>query len=215
LASEAQQLWLQLEGGSVDMYRIWFEENGKPDLLQIQRDRILHNWRGTDGGEEYPHYELICANFADEVATFQDFLRAEDLGELRPNQCEVTYINIVELPDGDNTHCALESITPLWNDRYDDFARLGVTAENVHAGLRFIFSDQEGKPQGRLYIQFQPAFRVKDKLPVWRIELTARGKPLTESVDAAFDLLDLERRLIVQVFDRMTDKKMHILWGRK
>jgi hypothetical protein len=41
---------------SPPMPRYWFEKKGEPDLLQIQHDRLVHNWRG---GEPRPCPSLI------------------------------------------------------------------------------------------------------------------------------------------------------------
>src|SRR5687768_5870943 len=44
---------------SPPMPRYWFDEEGKPDLLQLQQDRIVHNWRKSDQHPNYPRYERI------------------------------------------------------------------------------------------------------------------------------------------------------------
>jgi uncharacterized protein (TIGR04255 family) len=212
---DATRLRLLVEDISAVPTRIWFEQKGKPDLLQLQRDRILHNWRARDGEGEYPHYEVVRERFSREVAEFQEFISSEKIGEVRPNQCEVTYINIIELPDGSDVHRSLGRITPIWLQAAASLEMIGAATENAQASLRYIFADDAGLPQGRLYITFQPGYRTKDKLPVYRVELTARGKPNEETTESAFQLLDKGRRLIVQSFDKITDTKMHEVWGRK
>lgn len=96
------------------MPRYWFEKSGTPDLLQVQQDRIIHNWRKQEGELIYPRYETLRERFKTEVDQFAAFLDEENIGELRPNQCEVTYVNIIELPDSEGVHNCLEEITPLW-----------------------------------------------------------------------------------------------------
>ncbi|MGZ8300004.1 MAG: hypothetical protein ACXWU5_06290, partial [Rhodoplanes sp.] len=39
---------------SPPMPRYWFEKSGTPDLLQVQQDRIIHNWRKQEGELIYP-----------------------------------------------------------------------------------------------------------------------------------------------------------------
>ena len=89
--------------------RYWFERPGFPDLLQIQHDRILHNWRQqSDNSRIYPRYEAVKKVFDEEINQFQQWLSDEKIGELRPNQCEVTYINIITLPEGAALDSCLE-----------------------------------------------------------------------------------------------------------
>jgi uncharacterized protein (TIGR04255 family) len=99
---------------SPPMPRYWFEKRGTPELLQVQQDRILHNWRKHENETIYPRYETLRERFRSEVDRFVAFLKEEKIGELRPNQCEVTYTNIIELPGSERTHNRLQKITPLW-----------------------------------------------------------------------------------------------------
>lgn len=45
---------------SPPMPRFWFEKAGRPDLLQLQQDRILHNWRKREEDPIYPRFEAIA-----------------------------------------------------------------------------------------------------------------------------------------------------------
>ncbi len=94
--------------------RYWFEFPNSPDLLQIQHDRILHNWRQqADNSRVYPRYETVKISFEKDLEAFRQWLSDEQIGELRRNQCEVTYINIIPLPKERADHSYMESITPL------------------------------------------------------------------------------------------------------
>jgi uncharacterized protein (TIGR04255 family) len=192
--------------------RFWFEKPGDPSLLQVQQDRIIHNWRKREGQPIYPRYEAIRRAFESEIGAFSKFLKSEQLGELRPNQCEVTYINIIEMPDRSNPHLRLGDVTPLWSSRTSE----PISGEFEVAGLqaRFTLAD-EGKHWGRLYLNFQPAMRQTDFAPVIRLEITARGKPKEETISEALLLLDQERLAVVRTFAAVTTSEMHKVWGRK
>jgi uncharacterized protein (TIGR04255 family) len=192
------------------MPRFWFEQVGGPDLLQLQQDRILHNWR-SQNLFEYPRYESIRARFENEVDAFSRFLAKEQLGQLQPNQCEVTYVNLIELPDGLNPHEHLDDVTPLWSGETSEPTPGDVETSSIQA--RFLFSDGQSTT-GRIYANFQPAFRNNDQAPVIHLEITARGKPRDNSIGAAFDLLDQERYAVVKTFAAITQPAMHELWGR-
>ena len=191
--------------------RFWLQKEGLPDLLQIQRDRIMHNWRWMPE-KVYPRYEKVRSKFEKEVQKFEDFLKAERLGKLDINQCEVTYVNLIEnIPSGLDLHGSLEEISPLWSGITSD--RAPGEIENSVVQMRY-FLDDEGERLGRIHVVMQPAFRQSDLRPVFKVEITARGKPRGSSVAEAFDLLDIERQAVVRTFAAVTTPEMHELWGR-
>jgi uncharacterized protein (TIGR04255 family) len=194
--------------------RYWFERVGQPDLLQLQQDRILHNWRQQgDNSRVYPRYEAVKKTFEAEVSLFEAWLFEEKIGELRANQCEVTYINIVKLPNGDDAahdRC-MEKITPLWTGRFSEDPPCRLEHVQVNAVCLF---PNEGKPVGRVYVKFQPAYLNTDGSHVIRLEITARGRPHGETTKDAFEFLDAAREQVVRTFAAVTTKDMHKIWGR-
>lgn len=192
--------------------RYWFEHPDLPDLLQFQQDRIIHNWRRqTDNSRVYPRYEMVKRSFEQEVQVVQQWLAQENIGDLRPNQCEVTYINLIEGPGDDVIHNRLERITPLWAGKFSD--KLPNDLERTSIQMTFLFSHYE-QPVGRVYVIFQPAFRVSDNYPVFKLEITARGRPPGDTISDALAFLDLEREQVVRTFAAVTTKEMHNIWGR-
>jgi uncharacterized protein (TIGR04255 family) len=193
---------------SPPMPRYWFERPNSPDLLQLQNDRILHNWRQqSDNSRVYPRYESVKVSFEKELAVFQRWLSDEGIGELRPNQCEVTYINLIPLA----AHRELEDVTPLWAGKLSENPPNQLERASIQA--TFLFSHGE-TPVGRVYVNFQPAFLQSDRSPVVRLEITARGRPRGETVADALSFFDLEREQVVKTFAAVTTNKMHELWGR-
>lgn len=88
-------------------------------------------------------------------------------------------------------------------------------AEDIAVRFRYIIPDEAGKPIGRLHVVFQPAWRTTDSTPIFTMNLTARGKPLTADIDGAFAFFDLGRRWIVKGFAELTTKVMQEeIWGR-
>jgi uncharacterized protein (TIGR04255 family) len=194
------------------MPRYWFEKSGEPALLQLQQDRLLRNWRqAPDNSRVYPRYESVRDAFRKDMEEYQAWLRFEGLGEIVPNQCEVTYINIIRLPDGSNPHTQLDRISNVWsgNISLPSSEKLG----HANVQLASIF-EHHGKPAGRTYVNFQPAFTQATSEPVVKLDVTARGKPLGETLDDAFSFLDLARSEVVNTFAALTTKEMHKFWGR-
>ncbi len=200
----------RLEMVQAPMSRFWFEPEDGGHLLQVQQDRVIHNWRKRDD-EPYPRYEPIRERFEDEINTILAFLSRERLGSIEPNQCEVTYTNLIVLPDGTNPHDHLERITPLWGGwRVEsELAPL----ENAGLNMRYLLRSED-IPVGRVYVDFQPVFFSQDANPAIKLEITARGKPQDSSVEGAFRLLDAERRAVVRTFAHVTSEEMRIEWGQ-
>ena len=73
---------------------VWYIREDDSELIQIQHDRFVFNWRRRDG--EYPRYEHVRARFVEFFRTVQSFLREEQLAdEVSLNHWEVTYVNLI------------------------------------------------------------------------------------------------------------------------
>jgi len=196
---------------SPPMPRYWFEKSGTPDLLQLQQDRIIHNWRKREDDPTYPRYETLRDRFRTEVDQFVAWLSEEQIGEVRPNQCEVTYVNIIQTPGAEKLHDRLEQITPLWTGRLSE--PLNADFDDAQVRMRFRLKTDE-KAIGRVHVTFLPAVRQADLGEVIKLEITARGRPATESVNSAFDFFDIGRRAVVETFAAVTTLSMHNFWER-
>lgn len=193
--------------------RVWFLTSEKTELIQVQQDRFIHNWRKISGKEPYPHYPAICQKFREEVAELGRFLTKEKLGPIDINQCEITYVNQIEAGQLWKSHGDISAILRYWKD----LERGGFLpqAEDVALRVRYIIPDDSGKPIGRLHLVVQPAWKSADNMPVLTMNLTARGKPLTDDVEGAFAFFDLGRRWIVKGFaDLTTEKIQREAWER-
>jgi uncharacterized protein (TIGR04255 family) len=191
--------------------RHWFETEDGEHLVQVQQQRILHNWRKRSPQMEYPRYEPIREEFLAEVEKLETLFRKESIGALQPNQCEVTYINTITLPDDLNPQKHLARITPLWAGNLSE--QYLPEAETALIHTKYVLSNGN-EPFGRIYVNFVPALRADDYRPVVHLEITARGKPADGTVAAGFALLDEERDMVVRTFTAVTTQEMHKEWGR-
>jgi uncharacterized protein (TIGR04255 family) len=191
--------------------RHWFETDNGEHLVQLQPDRIIHNWRQQNPAMQYPRYETVRRMFVPEVEKLLAVLQREDIGELRPNQCEVTYINTISLPDGANPQQHLNRITPLWTGQTSE--AFLPESENAVIQTRYVLKRRDTS-YGRVYVSCVPALRATDYSPVVQLEISAKGRPSAETVAAAFELLDEERDVVVQTFAAVTTTEMHKLWER-
>jgi uncharacterized protein (TIGR04255 family) len=190
--------------------RLWFVAEDGSQLIQFQRDRLIHNWRKPrETNQAYPRYENIKPRFLDEIALLQQFMDRAGHGALQINQVEITYINHIQPPDlADAPSSAPEVVFNFWQ------AISMPRIEDVAFTIRSVIED-EGKKVGRVSVQCKPVITMADGRQVMRLELTARGKPRDSSRMAAGAFLDLGRDAIVTTFKAITTPKMHEIWGLK
>ncbi len=183
--------------------RMWFVNQPGTEMIQLQVDRFIKNWRKTSSEAEYPRYEkTIKPGFLRDLDIFKDFLLTEQLGAIRMNQCEVTYVNHIVAGEGFEN----------WGDAKKVFSFLGGLPDSVEDGV-FAFRLPilaEDKPVGRLKIDIQPAVRETDQKAMYVMQLTARG-----FVGAGLEFFDLGRAAIVMAFADLTTESMHSVWGKK
>jgi len=192
--------------------RIWFLNESGTELIQVQTDRFIHNWRGTEKGAEYPRYESVRESFHHEFEKFTSFVSREKLGQLTINQCEVTYVNHVVSGEGWTRHGEISEIVSLWNSTARDAALPPL--EDASLLARFVVLDAAGKPAGRLYVELQPAWRVVDSRPIYVLRLVARGRPQGEGTEGALGFFDFGRKSIVEGFAAITTPRMQKIWRR-
>src|SRR5262249_28086253 len=65
-------------------------------MIQLQSNRFHYNWQKRDA--VYPSYQTMRAEFDALFATFKTFAAEAKLGEVVPNQWELTYVD--QIPRG-------------------------------------------------------------------------------------------------------------------
>lgn len=193
--------------------RAWFLTPSGTQLIQVQPDRFTHNWRAGGTDEPYPHYESIRARFVSELDSFVHFLQDERLGELKPTQCEVTYVNHIFGEGVWERHGELDRVFRFWAGGRGEFLP---PPDDARIVVRYAIPDDSGAFAGRLHISLQPAFRGtgENERQVLLVTLTARGRPLGEGVAGALSFLELGHEWIVRGFTDVTTPAMQRAWGR-
>lgn len=195
-------------------FRAWFIKEGRSELMQLQADRFVHNWRKIGESNNYPRYEIIKKKFFEEIKELQAFFDEEGIGQIQPNQCEVTYVNLISF-DGDiwtNPEAALKVLSEVRLDPDDSNARLPRLGDARYSA-RFVLADGQDMPIGRLIVSAQPAIS-NDGSRSLRLELTARGAPLSPDLDGASQFFDFGREAVVRGFTALTTPQMHKKWRR-
>jgi uncharacterized protein (TIGR04255 family) len=195
------------------MPRIWFLSDDGQQLIQVQRDHFIVNWRTLgDTGAIYPRYRRLRERLSEEVDTFQAFLDKEGLPPLRVLQAELTYVNHIDARNADGGRVPLSRILKVWaGDR--GISKLPAFEE---ASFQAHYVMQDGsKPVGRLHISVDPQRFIKDNAPLYALTLVARGVPPTADIEGALAFLDRGHEAIVEGFTATTTDEMHKLWERQ
>lgn len=192
-------------GNKPPMPRVWFLSEANAELVQVQNDRFIHNWRKAGTDATYPRYEKIRDEFWEEVRTLAQFLDDEKLGELAVNQCEITYVN----------HIDYGAVTVDPDEVFANWRALQASAflptpEDILLRWRFRMPNEIG----RLHVMVQPALD-SNRQRIWTMNLMARGRPLGKGIDGAFGFFDVGREWIVHGFTDLTSQLMHRHWGRR
>jgi|ERR1700674_781668 len=189
--------------------RYWFLNQKQSELVQVQDDRFIHNWRKV--ADPYPRYEGIRQTFAAELAQFERFLHREGIGQINPQLAEVSYINHLGPITSPFPFSRPDEVLNLWSPG-EGFGKPYIP-ETVEMRHRFVISEGSRKV-GRLYVELQPANRQPDRAPIWLLVLTARGLPLADGLEGALRFLDLGRREMLAAFISITRRDLQDKWER-
>jgi uncharacterized protein (TIGR04255 family) len=184
--------------------------NGTNDrMIQVQNGRLLYNWLGHEG-KPYPNFEEVEGEFNRALDAFGQFMTAEEIGELRPNQWEVTYVNHIPVGTVWNDPCD-------WVDLFPSLAALPSKTSSVRLES---FGGQwhyEIAPKlGRLHVNLAHGWRkTPSEQEMLVLKLTARGPVKEDDLDGVSlnEGLCIAHKAIVQSFTELTSDKAHQYWG--
>ena len=91
--------------------RYWFETTDSNGLIQVQKDRFLHNWRKEKDSDKYPHYNYVIGKFRSSLEVFEAFLDEKKIGKVQLTQLELTYVNHILKGEGWETFDDLGNIS--------------------------------------------------------------------------------------------------------
>ena len=198
---------------SLPVPRIWFLDDEEKEIIQIQQNRFVKNWRKRSDSDEYPRYvDNLRGAFLEDLNGFISFLSKRELGDFTPNQCELTYVNHIQANKSWSKHSELSHILNSWHDGY--CKEPGLEVENIGINILHLLKDKEDNFIGRLHVSVQPGFRNTDDMPIYTIKLVARGKPANSNVSGVMDFFDFGHEKIVNIFTKITTDEMHLIWER-
>lgn len=200
--------------------RLWFVNSRGDELIQVQNDRFIRNWRRALGSQSpYPRYaEHVRPRFLADYGRFLQFLIDENLGIAVVNQCELTYVNQIFPTKSWNSHAELAAVFRGWAREYANVTEYPVEA--IHLAVAHLMHTTSGDFVGRLHVTLNSAFSAPTpaeptEKPIFILTLTARGSPLGEGEAGIVEFMDLAHRAIVTSFDKMTTPEAHAIWRKE
>jgi len=191
--------------------RTWFISSEGNNVIQVQRDRFLHNWRKISSDDEYPRYSHMIDEFQSLFEKFTSFVEEQNIGVINPQQYELTYINFIPLGQGWNTIEDIEKVFPnfTWQQSENSFLP---SPESVNWNTNFVMPERSG----RLHTRIQTAFRRSDNTTLLRFELTVRGIGEFRTLDKMQSWFNIAHLYIVKSFSELTSSEVQRqYWGLK
>jgi uncharacterized protein (TIGR04255 family) len=197
---------LQLGLGPLPAIRHWFLTEDETELVQVQNDRLIVNWREGNPPTPYPRYPHMRELFERRLRELAGFVEEHDLGALEIIQAELNYINAVDPPDGQLG--GIGHVLRGWSP--PPYHHLG-EPEQARVGLVFAIP-HVGQPPARMYVDVNPAQRP-DGSPTLFLTLTARGAPGSGTIGATLDFMDQGHDHLVRSFMELTAEPIQAEWS--
>jgi len=179
-------------------------------LLQLQNDRILFNWRRIGDDDEYPRFEYVYESFNKYAELFQEFLESNDLGQIEPVECELTYINHIVEGEGWQTAAEIGQIMRdvIWTSDKEILPE----PETINWQGTFRFPDDKGS----LNVTLRQGIRKTDNKKLFMLEFNAKGIEQNKSLHELKSWYEMAHEWIVKGFADLTSSEIQAkLWKRK
>ncbi len=192
--------------------RVFFVTAAGNNVIQIQPDRFVHNWRKVKDEDEYPRYGQVRGLSLEQWSKFLAFAEKNGLGEVAPDQYELTYVNHMLKADGWDS---LADVGSLFRDvRWASGDRFLPEPEALLHRMSFPLPESTG----RLHVALRQMRRIQDAREVLVLDLTARGFPTGPEAagrEAMLLWFDVAREWIVRGFaDLCEESAQRALWRR-
>lgn len=186
--------------------RVQIQNVSRDRMIQVQNGCLHLNWLRRRETDAYPRYEPVRDEFTAVVRRFEAFLNQRGIGELRPNQWEITYVNQIPQNTIWSSPADWSFFQPLAG--LPEIAGL-IQPESFNGEWHFAIPQR----QGRLHISWQHG-QADSNQEFIRLGLTARGPVAPESgVEEVLSGLDLGRQTIVHSFKQLMSDRANNYWG--
>lgn len=193
---------LALKWESLPRIRFQFINDTRDRMIQLQDSRLILNWVRRDS--DYPRFSVLHEEFSQKFELWRKFLETNNVGEIAPNQWELTYVN--RIPQGElwQTPGDWHRISSrLFVDGIDAFASLALDDRSFQWRLRM------PNDTGRITLTAEQVFTEDQRIEL-QLVITARGPAadgeIHERLKAAHDH-------IIQLFFHLATDEAKVHWG--
>jgi uncharacterized protein (TIGR04255 family) len=193
--------------------RAWFISADERQLVQLQGDRLVFNWRRMAPDDRYPRYSELRSVFEGHLATLRACLAEAGRPAGTVNFAEVTYINEVSWPNAPkDQHPPLSRALQVVNDVPGGGFLPRAEDTTFHTRFRIPHPHDAETPAGRLYVSAEPALRSTDVSPIYLLKMTAHIVMPMPDDEAMVRALDLGREWAVRAFDQVVTPELKAHW---
>jgi uncharacterized protein (TIGR04255 family) len=192
--------------------RFWFETVQGDELIQIQRDRFIYNWRRESEAPEsaYPRYKSVSDGFFRNYDAFKTVLEKKKMPFLKPQVQELAYVNIIEMPPE-----GLSAMNKIFKAEFS-IGSSSLLPNPAHATSEWQFKIEAIK--SLMKITIAPVQSVQTGKMLIKLDINVTGPSQiaskeTESNDMK-KWFDEARHWIVKSFADITTQEMHKVWNR-
>lgn len=120
---ETKQTLSLPKGGLLPLPRVFFINSTGEELVQVQQDRFLRNWRKMKPDDSYPRYKTLLPKFEQSLESFEQFISEEFKGrKLEIDQYELTYVNHIYMDKEELSQSQLSKYFSVYrNDEFRSF----------------------------------------------------------------------------------------------
>ena len=193
---------------TLPMPRYWFIAGDEIDLIQIQKNALMFNWRRRD--KPYPHFhDVIKPAFDRYYGLFGKFIQDEvQIEEPAIDLCELTYINVLQGCDYWGGPQDTMNVFPSFSILTPDIATFKLQNINCNYGY-------EVETNLHLNINVRNGRMTKQKdIPVLAFEIKAHGRLGHATKPVADEWFERAHSSILECFARVISgniQKEH--WG--
>ena len=182
--------------------RTMFASTDGRDLIQIQQDRFMSNWKRSLEDDKYPSYEVIIERFQSNLAAFEGFLTSVGVSVPAYRQLELTYVNHITKANGLPANGVQGVLVD--HTRHANEQRFLPETD----GFNWVTSYPLPDNTGRLQITAQAAVNTINNEKLVRLDLTARAgrAPIERAKMRAW--FDTAHQWITHGFADITSKEL-------
>lgn len=192
------------------MPRVWLISSDDQRLIQLQRDRLLFNWRRRAPDNSYIRFPAVFGGFQKALEKFRSFAEKHGFGAPAIQAYDLTYTNLLlKGREWENTN-ELSLVLPALQSLLESPAFPQTRSINIT-----ITSDLP-EVGGNLVVRIVTGERAIDKAPVIKFDIAAHAAGVADSIEKMSGWFDQAHDCINDAFIRLTSSDAQTkLWGRK